>query len=124
MSSQTFTVALAQHAPVFLNLQATLEKAVGLIAAARERDVDVLVFPETWLVGYSSRHALHRKLVPTYTALYGEEGFVIGECDPGRLDEGRMYLDTDGHYSRPDVFRLDVDTSPRANVHGLGEAQE
>jgi nitrilase len=41
---------------------------------------------------------------------------VIGTVEPDRVEEGRMYLDTDGHYSRPDVFLLQVDTDPRANV--------
>jgi predicted amidohydrolase len=46
------------------------------------------------------------------------EGPVIlaGEIDPRRATEGRLFLDTDGHYSRPDIFRLEVDERPRANV--------
>jgi predicted amidohydrolase len=41
---------------------------------------------------------------------------VYGTVEPDRIEEGRMYLDTDGHYSRPDVFLLQVDTDARANV--------
>ena len=47
---------------------------------------------------------------------FGEATIVYGEVDPSAIDEGHMLLDTDGHYSRPDVFRLEVDTRPRRNV--------
>lgn len=41
---------------------------------------------------------------------------VLAEVVPDRVVEGRMYLDTDGHYSRPDVFTLTVDTRTKLNV--------
>ena len=48
--------------------------------------------------------------------LYGESGMVMADVDTGEVAEARLALDTDGHYSRPDVFHLEVDTRTRRNV--------
>jgi predicted amidohydrolase len=50
------------------------------------------------------------------SAAEGDPATVYGEVDPALAVEGRMLLDTDGHYSRPDVFTLHVDTKPKLNV--------
>lgn len=55
------------------------------------------------------------------SAVYAPDGNVVAEAEAGphplraRLDlsrvaESRMYLDTTGHYARPDVFHLEVNT--------------
>jgi len=49
---------------------------------------------------------------------------VYAEVDPAAVEEGRMYLDTDGHYSRPDVFSLHVNTRPQKNVEIVSTAPE
>jgi len=54
----------------------------------------------------------------------GDDATIYAEVDPAAVEEGRMYLDTDGHYSRPDVFSLRVDTRPRANVETVPVAPE
>jgi predicted amidohydrolase len=46
----------------------------------------------------------------------GSTATLYAEVDPAAAEEGRMYLDTDGHYSRPDIFKLEVDRRPRLNV--------
>jgi predicted amidohydrolase len=51
-TERTFTVAAVQAAPVFLDLDASVEKAVGLIEAAAALGARVIGFPETWLPGY------------------------------------------------------------------------
>ncbi len=47
-----FKVAAVQAAPVFLDLEASIDKAIGLIEEAAAQDVKVISFPETWLPGY------------------------------------------------------------------------
>jgi len=51
MSTQ-FKVAAVQAAPVFMDLDATVAKAVALIDEAGSKGVKVMAFPETWIPGY------------------------------------------------------------------------
>ena len=48
--------------------------------------------------------------------VYDRPCILYAEIDPGRIAEGHMALDTQGHYSRPDVFRLEVNDLPQLNV--------
>jgi nitrilase len=45
--------------------------------------------------------------------LYEEEGILYAELDPSLLIAERQRFDAVGHYSRPDVLRLDVSPSAR-----------
>ncbi|MEY4168813.1 MAG: hypothetical protein RIR52_2637 [Acidobacteriota bacterium] len=50
--SPVAVVAVIQAAPVYLNLQQSLARAVELIAEAARRQAQLVVFPELWLPGY------------------------------------------------------------------------
>lgn len=45
-----------------------------------------------------------------------ENGILYAKLEFNSLSEGNLFLDTNGHYSRPDVFQLSVDTRPKNNV--------
>ncbi|WP_158964970.1 carbon-nitrogen hydrolase family protein [Chachezhania sediminis] len=47
-----FKVAAVQAAPVFMDLDATIAKAVDLIDEAGAKGVKLIAFPETWVPGY------------------------------------------------------------------------
>lgn len=49
-----FTLAAVQAAPVYLDRDATIEKACGLIDQAGAKGADLAVFGETWVSGYAS----------------------------------------------------------------------
>ncbi len=48
--------------------------------------------------------------------LYDENTIMYESLDLSELSKGNLFLDTNGHYSRPDVFTLKVDTRPKTNV--------
>lgn len=52
MSDGPFKVAVVQAAPAFLDLQAGVEKAIGLIREAASQGARLIAFPECWLPGY------------------------------------------------------------------------
>ncbi len=45
-------VAISQHAPVYLDLSASLDKAADIIKEAAAQKCELLAFGETWLSGY------------------------------------------------------------------------
>lgn len=48
--------------------------------------------------------------------IYGQEAVLIAEIDLAALPRAKYDLDVVGHYARPDVFALTVDTRPKPPV--------
>lgn len=51
-SPRMFTVAAIQAAPIVLNLESSLAKALNLISEAAMKGAQLIAFPEAWLPGY------------------------------------------------------------------------
>lgn len=51
MKRKAYKVAVVQAAPVFLNLEKSIEKAISLIEEAASKGAALIGFPETWLPG-------------------------------------------------------------------------
>src|SRR4029453_2832712 len=45
-----------------------------------------------------------------------EEAILYADIDPAAVRAARRYFDPVGHYHRPDIFQLRVDTRPRPSV--------
>ncbi len=48
--------------------------------------------------------------------VFDDSNTIYGELELDLVKQGRLLLDTDGHYSRPDVFQLKVNDKPNKNV--------
>jgi len=78
-SKSIVKVAAVQAAPVFMDLQGTLDKTVRYIQDAAKQGCDLVVFPETWLPGYPwyiwMNHTLHNM---KYFGQYNANSLVVG----------------------------------------------
>lgn len=54
ITERKYTAAAVQAAPVWFDLQATVDKAVALIQEAAANGARLIAFPETWVPGYPS----------------------------------------------------------------------
>ncbi len=84
--SGPFKAAAVQASPVFLDLDASVDKAIGLIEAAAAQDVKIIAFPETYLPGYPfyiwlDAPAMNMPFVPQYSA----NSIVEGSSQDKRL---------------------------------------
>jgi nitrilase len=61
---------------------------------------------------------------PVAGPLYREKGILYGEIDPAAAARARRSLDVAGHYARPDIFRLEVNTAPMPPVRFAALAAE
>ncbi|MFT4582432.1 MAG: nitrilase [Gammaproteobacteria bacterium] len=52
MSEQSYKVAVVQAAPVFMNLEATIDKGIAMIEQASKQGARLIAFPECWVPGY------------------------------------------------------------------------
>jgi nitrilase len=48
--------------------------------------------------------------------LFGQSAIIYGEIAPARITESYLTIDTQGQYSRPDLFHLQVNTKQQVNV--------
>jgi predicted amidohydrolase len=142
-------VAVIQHAPVFLNLEASLLKACELINEAADHGAQMIAFPETWLPGYPvwldyapnaalwdhpPAQALYQTLVKNSVSIPGPhlEGLLRAARDAGayviigaheRLGgtvyNTLIYLDRDGQ--RFQVHRKLIPTYTERLVWGRGD---
>ncbi len=49
---------------------------------------------------------------------FNGEKVIFGIIDPQKTVWGNLFMDTDGHYSRPDIFALKVNTAKQNNILG------
>lgn len=60
-------------------------------------------------------------IAPDTTCIAGpvweQKTMLQAEIDLQRIQEGQLFMDSDGHYSRPDVFQLTVNQAVQNNVH-------
>lgn len=86
-------VAAVQAAPVFLDIDATIDKAVGLMARAADKGVNLIAFPETWIPGYPWWIWLDSPAAGmAYVQRYHDNSVTIGSPEFKRLaDAARKY---------------------------------
>ena len=91
MPSQThpqLRVAAVQAAPVFLDLDAAIDKTIRLMKEAADKGVELIAFPETWIPGYPWWIWLNSPAMGMqYVQRYNDNSLVVGSAEFDRLGQ-------------------------------------
>lgn len=90
-------VAAVQAAPVFLDIDATIDKTIRLMKQAADQGVKLIGFPETWIPGYPWWIWLNSPAMGMpYVQRYHDNSLVVGSAEFDRLAQAarefNMYL--------------------------------
>jgi nitrilase len=133
----TVRVAAVQATYELMNRDATIDRMADLTADAAARGAQLVVFPEVFVPGtpiwiwtqpiWDGDDEWFQLLLGNSVIVGPGGGIIAGpirqreetliaDLDMGDVRPARRFLDPVGHYNRPDVFRLHVDTSPHEAV--------
>ena len=91
------------------------DEAAELLEEIPGEEADLILGGGSAVIGPDS-HYVQGPVLDTACILYAE-------ICPQRITEGHLALDTQGHYSRPDVFHLVVNDQPQVNVSFASQAR-
>jgi hypothetical protein len=103
MANPIVRAAVVQAASVIFDTPRTLAKLVNLTELAAASGAQIVVFPEAFVGGEMTHFA---------------------DLDRRIIARGKYDLDVVGHYARPDIFNLTVDTRPKSPVCFAAETLE
>jgi nitrilase len=79
-------VAAVQAAPVFLDLDGTIDKTIRLMKDAADQGVKLIAFPETWIPGYPWWIWLNSPAMGMqYVQRYNDNSLVVGSAEFNRI---------------------------------------
>lgn len=79
-------VAAVQAAPVFMDLDATIDKTISLMKQAAEQGAKLVAFPETWIPGYPWWIWLNSPAMGMpFVQRYYDNSLVVGSAEFDRL---------------------------------------
>jgi aliphatic nitrilase len=89
MTHPKFKAAAVQAAPVFLDLDKTIDKSIALVEEAAGSGAEMIAFPETWLPGYPWYAWLNAPALwlPQYTQRYFDNSLEYGTPQAERISK-------------------------------------
>jgi len=100
----------------FTSLNSPDKKAFELLEAIPGRDKDLI------LKGGSAIIAPDTEYIKG--PVYDKPCTIYAHIQLEQITEGHLFLDTHGHYSRPDVFHLEVNDQPQSKVTFTSQAEK
>ncbi len=93
------------------SLGETAKDGLELIASIPGKDSDYIINGGTSIIAPNTDYIVE--------PLYEKTDIIYADIDPGLITEGHLVVDTDGHYSRPDIFSLQVNMGKQTNVETI-----